>query len=42
MNVTTIKKVKKNGNKDLSQVKCYAYYKKDHYANKYPDKKLKT
>lgn len=36
------KKTKKQGNKDLSQVGYYACYKKDHYTNKYLDKKLKN
>lgn len=37
INTTLVKKDKKI-EKDLSQMECYSYHKRDHYANKYPDK----
>lgn len=33
---------KKQGDKDMSQVKYYVRHIKDHYANKYSDKESKT
>lgn len=38
INVTIVKKDKKEDNKALNHVKCFAYHKKSHYANKYPNK----
>lgn len=40
VNAIVIKKNKKQGNRNLSQIKCYTCHKKDHYTNKCPDKKL--
>lgn len=37
-NATIIKKDKKQGNKNLSQVRYYSYYKKSHYIGKCSDK----
>lgn len=34
VDTTAIKKDKKQGNREVSQVEYYAYYKKYHYANK--------
>lgn len=41
-NTIITKKDEKQDNKDLYQVKCYAYYKMGYYANKCLDKKLKN
>lgn len=41
-NATVVKKDKKQGDKDPSQVECYLYLKKGHYFNKCPDNELKN
>lgn len=41
-NVAVVKKDKKQGDRNPSQVKCYACYRKDHYASKCPNKKPKN
>lgn len=42
INVTTIKQIKKQYNKDLSQVNYFTYYNQGYYGNKYRDKESKT
>lgn len=40
VNATIIKKVRKQDNKDLSQVEYFLYYKKDYYVNKCSNKEI--
>lgn len=42
VNATVIKKYKKQDDKDLSEVKCFACHKKGHYEDKCPNKELKN
>lgn len=41
-NVIVVKKDKKQGNRNLSHVKCYTYHKKDYYISKCLDRKPKN
>lgn len=42
VNATVVKKNKKQGEQDISQVEYSTYHKKGHYTNKCPDKKPKN
>lgn len=42
VNTTIIKKDHKYDDRDLSQIEYFAYHKKGHYMNKYPNKELKN